>query len=95
MSTINFSESVDCLNRANLSIDESRHIVKDLLSEIIPFDEDQACLATEFKILTKKLGLSLGDCACLALAKLRNFAVITADLAWKEIDLGPKIIFIR
>lgn len=95
MSAVNFSESIHCLGRVNLSIIEARHIIKDLLSEIIFFDEEQACLAAELKILTKKHGFSLGDCACLALAKLRHLPVITADRAWKEIDLGIEIMFIR
>jgi ribonuclease VapC len=95
MSAVNFSESVAFLNRASLSIDEARQIIKDLLADIILFDEDQAYLAAELKSSTKKFGLSLGDCACLALAKLRNLPVITADRAWKEVDLGIKIIFLR
>jgi len=95
ISTVNFSESVAILNRANISITEARDILKDLFSEIVLFDEDQACLAAEFKIASKKYGLSLGDCACLALAKLRNLAVVTADRAWTELNFGIKIILIR
>lgn len=95
ISSVNFSESVSFLNRANLSILEARQITKDLLLEVIVFDEEQACLAAEFKGLTNKYGLSLGDCACLALAKSRNLPAITADRAWKDIDLGVKVILIR
>lgn len=95
MSTVNFSESINCLQRANISIPEAKEIVKDLLSEIILFDEEQASLTAEFKTATKKYGLSLGDCACLALAKIRDLPVITADRAWGNINLGIKVILIR
>lgn len=95
MSTINFSETVYCLSRVNLSFAEARFIIKGLVSDIILFDEDQAYLTAEFKITTQKFGFSLGDCACLALAKLRHLPVVTADQAWKEMDLGIKIIMIR
>lgn len=95
MSAVNFSELVNCLARANISIHEARNIINDLLSEIIFFNEEQACLTAEFKIATKKYGFSLGDCACLALGKLHNVPVITADRVWKEVDLGLKIVLIR
>ena len=51
--------------------------------------------AASFDEVTKQHGLSLGDRACLALAKLRNLPVLTADTIWKELDLGVKIKLIR
>lgn len=95
MSTINFSEAIAVLGRANISISEARDLIGDLFSEIVLFDEEQACLAAEFKINSKKYGLSFGDCACLALAKVRGLAVLTADRGWKEINLGVNVVFIR
>jgi PIN domain nuclease of toxin-antitoxin system len=95
ISTVNFSESVSYLSRANLSSVEARNIVKDLIAEVIDFDEAQACLAAEFKIATKQYGFSLGDCACLALAKLNGWPVLTADKAWAKADLGVEVRLIR
>jgi len=44
---------------------------------------------------TKSLGLSLGDRACLALGKKKQLPVVTADRAWKKINIGVKIQVIR
>ncbi len=95
ISAVNFSEAVTCLTRANISMTEARDLIKDLLSEVIPYDERQALLTAEFKLATKKQGLSLGDCACLALAKLNKLPVLTADKIWSKINLDIEILFIR
>lgn len=36
--------------------------------------------------LTKPLGLSLGDCYCIALGKVLNIPIYTADRAWKQLE---------
>jgi PIN domain nuclease of toxin-antitoxin system len=36
--------------------------------------------------ITKKYGLSLGDRACLALAKYKNCLVLIADKVFKELE---------
>ena len=45
--------------------------------------------------LTKKIGLSLGDRACITLAKLKELPVLTADKIWDTLDLNIKIELIR
>ena len=95
MSAVNFSEAIHCLNRIAIPTPEARQIIKDLLVEIMPYDEEQACLTAEFKLMTKKKGLSLGDCACLALAKRLNVSVVTADKVWSQLDLKVKVILLR
>ncbi|MCW6035912.1 hypothetical protein K4A83_06450 [Spirulina subsalsa FACHB-351] len=45
--------------------------------------------------LTKPLGLSLGDRACLALGLLLHQPVITADRQWNQLDLDLEIRVIR
>ena len=65
--------------------------------EIVPFSQDQAVLAGQLASLTKKAGLSLGDRACLALAKARQAEVLTADHPWERIanDVGLTITMLR
>jgi PIN domain nuclease of toxin-antitoxin system len=64
--------------------------------EIVVFDQEQALQAAEIFPLTKPYGLSLGDRACIGLAKIRNLAVLTADIAWTEINgLNVDVISIR
>ncbi len=64
--------------------------------EIVPFSQAHALYAAHFIPKTKRFGLSLGDRACLGLAKERNLAVLTADAVWTEItDIGVDVILIR
>lgn len=42
-----------------------------------------------------QLGLSLGDRACLALAKRLNGPALTAERVWAQLDVGIEIIVIR
>lgn len=61
----------------------------------VSFDEEQARLAGGLVRVTRPLGLSLGDRACLALALQRRATVYTTDRAWKSLDLGIEIEVIR
>lgn len=63
--------------------------------EIVPFDVQHALDCAELRAATRISGLSLGDRACLGLAKLRNAIAVTADQAWSTLDLGIEIKLIR
>jgi len=54
---------------------------------IVDFDPSLALKAAEIRPLTKSLGLSLGDRACLALAMQEDATTITADRKWAALDL--------
>jgi ribonuclease VapC len=45
--------------------------------------------------LTRDAGLSLGDRACLALARRLDAPVLTADSAWVDVDHGVQLRPIR
>jgi PIN domain nuclease of toxin-antitoxin system len=45
--------------------------------------------------LTREHGLSLGDRACLALAKRLDLPAVTADTAWSRLDLRVEVQRIR
>jgi PIN domain nuclease of toxin-antitoxin system len=45
--------------------------------------------------LTRHLGLSLADRACLALARRRSARVVTADRTWAGLAVGVEIETIR
>ena len=64
---------------------------------ISPFNQQQAVLAGQLAPLTRKLGLSLGDRACLALARINNAAVLTADRPWQQVAeaVGVSIDLLR
>jgi len=60
--------------------------------EIVDFNLANAEEAARLRHATKDIGLSLGDRACLALGRIRNSQVLTADLLWAKvqgIDVTP------
>jgi PIN domain nuclease of toxin-antitoxin system len=66
------------------------------LLESIPFDLEQSDLASFYYARRNPYNLSLGDCACLALAEALKEDILTAEHAWKKIpDLPFKVVLIR
>jgi len=57
------------------------------IGEIVDFTEDSAWEAALLRPLTKQYGLSLGDRACLALARKLNVPAVTADKEWSKFKL--------
>jgi PIN domain nuclease of toxin-antitoxin system len=41
------------------------------------------------------MGLSLGDRACLALARVRNVPALTADRVWEKLQIDATLQLIR
>lgn len=66
-----------------------------LISRIAPFDDPLAFRAGNLRPDTVRLGLSLGDRACLALAMAASLPVYTADRNWIALDLPIDIRMIR
>ncbi|MCA0177273.1 MAG: type II toxin-antitoxin system VapC family toxin [Proteobacteria bacterium] len=63
--------------------------------DIAPLSAEQAHRAALLRPVTRHLGLSLGDRACLALAQhTQDATVVTADPAWQAIK-GFRFTFIR
>lgn len=60
-----------------------------------PFTSADAIEVARLRPLTRDLGLSLGDRACLALAKRLNAPVLTADSAWSKFNLRLEVRQIR
>lgn len=94
LSSVNFSEVLSVLTLIGLNIDEAKKMITPLV-HIVDFDENQAVEAATLRKLTKSHGLSLGDRACLALAKQLKKPVLTADKVWNKLNLGIKIQLIR
>lgn len=62
---------------------------------VVVFDEVLAHAAGLLRTATRHLGLSLGDCACLALAQQANLPVLTTDRQWQSLQIGVQIRLIR
>jgi PIN domain nuclease of toxin-antitoxin system len=66
------------------------------LLELTDLDREQAESMAFFYARRNPYGLSLGDCACLALAEAKGLQVLTAEQSWKKIpNLKVKIRLIR
>ncbi|MDM7324085.1 MAG: hypothetical protein P3W93_003650 [Thermus sp.] len=63
--------------------------------QVLPFTEEDALLSARLRPLTRSLGLSLGDRACLALASRLRLPVLTADATWAELSVGIEVEVIR
>jgi ribonuclease VapC len=62
---------------------------------IVPFDADQAEITGSLAPPTRSLGLSLGDRACLALGRILQLPVYTADRSWGKLRMDVDVRLIR
>jgi len=77
---------------------DPERIVRRLLAmglEVLPFTLEEALEAGALDPLTRPLGLSLGDRACLAAGKVRGLAVLTADRTWAGVVPGVEVVVVR
>ena len=95
VSSVNFCEVVSFLSKKTQKQDEMIKFLTETFDCIEDFNIEQAIIAGSFISVTKDYGLSLGDRACLALAKYKNIPVLTADKAWTKLNFGIKIKLIR
>jgi len=95
MSTINLAEVLAKVARDDMDVAALREGLERSAIEWVPFGFDDAEQAALLVPATRAHGLSLGDRACLALAKARNLPVLTGDKAWAKVDVGVEIRLIR
>ena len=97
MSVVNVSEVI--AKRIDFGDDAEQLIqdIADLELVIIAMDFTQAALAGRMRAQTRRIGLSLGDRACLALAKTLGAIALTSDRAWLAIaaEVGVSIELVR
>ena len=62
--------------------------------QIVDFDRVQAMQAGQLRDATR-VGLSIGDRACLSLALGRRLAALTTDRAWTDVALDIEIVLLR
>ncbi len=64
-------------------------------ARIVPVETEHAERAAQLRESTRSDGLSLADRVCFALAASLGSPVLTADRAWREIDVGVEVQLIR
>lgn len=95
ISTVNQNEVIGKLLELEIPETEISSIFSYLDLTIVNFDEQAAWEAARLRSITKKRGLSLGDRACLALARQLQLPVATADKIWAELSIEIVIEVIR
>ena len=97
VSTVNIAEVYTYAAINGLPTDAIDAFFADTGIEVVPFDLAQAVTAGQLARFTRSAGLSLGDRSCLALAKLRQAEVLTADRPWQQVAeaVGLTITLLR
>ncbi|WP_394754126.1 type II toxin-antitoxin system VapC family toxin [Crenothrix sp.] len=95
ISSVNYAEVVGKLADKNLPQEAIYATLDCLKLNIVDFSTAQALACGLLKPSTKSIGLSLGDLACLALAKERAGHVLTTDRIWSQLDIGIMISLVR
>lgn len=94
LSTVNFTEVVTKLCEHGMPANEAREAIETIGAELVDYGVEQACITGDLRNATRAAGLSLGDRACLALARQRNLPAITADTVWGKLS-GFDVVVIR
>ena len=95
LSSVNYTEVIGkCLDRGE-ALGTSLRKLAAMGLEVVAHDAQLARRAGELRPLTKRLGMSLADRACLALAERERLPTLTADRSWKSIGLDIDIRLIR
>jgi PIN domain nuclease of toxin-antitoxin system len=95
ISAVNLSEIIGKLVERGASLNLIRAALPRYGLQIAAFDERLAEAAGALRLKTKAHGLSLGDRACLALGQHFALPVLTADKAWKALDLAIEVQLLR
>ncbi len=96
ISSVNLGEVISVLARSGMPKEEITETINSSITGVIPFSQEEATLTGQLILQTKKLGLSLGDRACLATALKLGLPVYTADKAWTTLNIpNLKVYLVR
>lgn len=96
ISSVNWAEVIQKIiarsgRQPNEVVDELEYLGLD----VIPFTADDAEMSAGLWSLGRHIGLSLGDRACLSLARRYGLPALTGDRRWATLDLGAEVRLIR
>lgn len=95
ISAVNVSEVAGKLTDHGLSGDDVDGLLAQLGLDVVAFEYDQALAAGALRSIKGGHRLSLGDRACLQLARQRSEPALTADRSWSRLDAGVRVVMIR
>ncbi len=95
MSTVNWAEVLQRYRAHGIDTSGKQASIEALGVTIESFTAEDAHTAAALWPSTREAGLSLGDRACLALARRLGVPAHTADQAWATVDVGARVVLIR
>lgn len=95
ISSVNLAEIVTKLCENGWSVADAVAAVEIYGVKTVDFDAELAIEAGALRMATRRQGLSLGDRACLALARRAGATALTAERRWAELEIDVKIELIR
>ncbi|SOE00420.1 type II toxin-antitoxin system VapC family toxin [Caenispirillum bisanense] len=85
LSTVNLSEVLGKLVDRGVPVAVAARVAEAVGATVVDLDTETAVEAAALRQATRGAGLSLGDRACLALARQRGLPALTTDAAWERV----------
>ena len=95
ISAVNYAEVVSKLVERGATLEQARVMLRTIDVAVSEFDRGMAERVGELRSPTRRLGLSLGDRACIALAERERTPAFTGDRRWAEAACEAEIRLIR
>jgi PIN domain nuclease of toxin-antitoxin system len=95
ISAVNLAEVVTKMVDIGIPEEDAWAEAAHLVQLIIALGRERVRASAGLRVMTRRLGLSLGDRACLALAQQLHLPALTADTAWRRLSIGVEIRFLR
>lgn len=95
VSAVNIAEVAARMSDDGVPDGDIQTTMRKMDMDVVAFDNALALASGNLRRLTRHVGLSLGDRACLALAHARSLPVLTADRVWAELKIGVEVRLIR
>ncbi len=95
LSAVNAAEVAAKLVDGGLDAEGAGQTLDRLGARVVPFEAADVVPVANIRMATRSAGLSLGDCACLALAQRLGWPALTADRQWGDIQGAVEVRLIR
>ncbi len=95
LSAVNAAEVAAKLVDSGLTAEEAGNLLDRLGLEVVRFEIHDVVPSALIRVASRAAGLSLGDRACLTLAKRQGLPALTADRQWLAVDVSVDIRMIR
>ena len=95
LSAVNAAEVAAKLVDGGLDAEGAGQSLERLGARVVPFEAADVVPVAHIRLATRAAGLSLGDRACLALARRLGWPALTADRQWRDIQVDVEVRLIR